>query len=206
MTVRMPEEQGATGLTKEQKMGITLLSIFGILAIGLGVLQIRNTMYAPFALNKEIPYIVKNDIETNEGLMYRDTDKDGLNDFDELYVYITSPYLADTDSDGISDKTEVENGSSPICPEGQDCSEAALSGDTLLNTGAIASATSTLGPAPSMDDLTVLLNNPAEARKMLLAAGFDKAILDQTSDAELLKMIRDVFASTATSTPTSTQP
>lgn len=196
----MPEEQDVPGLSKEQKMGIMLLSVFAVLAIGLGVLQIRNTLYAPFALNKEVPYIQKTDIETNEGLMYRDTDTDGVNDFDELYVYITSPYLADTDSDGISDRVEIESGSNPICPEGQDCSEAALSGDALLNTAPIDSASSTLGPAPSLDELTDLLNNPTEARKMLLAAGFDKAILDQTSDEELLQLIKEVLSSSTTTT------
>lgn len=193
----MSEEQGPPRLSKEQKMGITLLSIFAVLAVGLGILQIRNTMYAPFALNKEIPYVVKNDIETNEGLMYRDTDKDGLNDFDELYVYITSPYLDDTDSDGISDKTEIEKGSNPICAEGQDCSEAALSGDTLPNTTPFDSASTTLGAAPSMQELETILNNPTETRKMLLASGFDKTILDQTSDADLIKMIKDILNSSS---------
>lgn len=196
----MQEEQDVPGLSKEQKMGIMLLSVFAILAIGLGVLQIRNTLYEPFALNKEVPYIQKTDIETNEGLMYRDTDTDGVNDFDELYVYVTSRYLADTDSDGISDRVEIEAGSNPICPEGQDCSEEALSGDALLNTVPVESASSTLGPAPSLDELTDLLNNPTEARKMLLAAGFDKAILDQTSDQELLQLIKEVLSSSNTTT------
>jgi hypothetical protein len=196
----MSEESDAGGLSKQQKMGIALLTVFAILAVGLGVLQIRNTLYAPFALNKEVPYIVKTDIETNEGLMYRDTDKDGLNDFDELYVYITSPYLDDTDSDGIKDKVEIEKGSNPICPEGQSCSEGALSGDALINTAPLASATSTLGPAPSLTDLEAILNDPAAARKMLLDSGFDKTVLDQTSDADLMKMIKEVLNTTNTTT------
>jgi hypothetical protein len=196
----MPDEQDVPGWSKEQKMGIMLLSVFAILAIGLGVLQIRNTLYAPFALNKEVPYIVKSDIETNEGLMYRDTDMDGINDFDEQYVYITSPYLTDTDSDGIADKIEIEKGSNPICPEGKDCSESAWNGDALLANAPIDLASSTPGPAPSLDELADLLNNPAEARKMLLAGGFDKNILDQTSDEELLKLIKEVLSSASTTT------
>lgn len=194
----MPEEQGEGGLRKEQKIGVALLSIFALFAIGLGFLQIRNTMYAPFALNNKVPYVVKDDIDTNEALMYRDTDKDGLNDFDELYVYITSPYLADTDSDGIDDKTEIEKGSNPICAEGQTCSELTANEDALLNTSPAQSASSTLGPPPSAQDLDQLINNPAEIRKMLLASGFDKKILDQTSDADLMKMVKDVLNSTST--------
>src|SRR3989344_6736912 len=143
----MPEEQDREGLSKEQKIGVILLSIFSVFAIGLGILQIRNTMYAPFALNKKIPPLVRDDINTEEALMYRDTDKDGLNDFDESYVYLTSRYLADTDSDGLSDKAEVDKGTDPLCPEGQTCAEAGVNGDTLPNSGVIPSATSTLGPA-----------------------------------------------------------
>ena len=110
----MDAEQGGNSLSKEQKIGVILLSVFSVFAIGLGILQIRNTMYAPFALNKQIPNLVRDDIVSNEALMYRDTDKDGLNDFDELYVYATSAYLADTDSDGISDKAEVDKGTNPL--------------------------------------------------------------------------------------------
>jgi hypothetical protein len=33
----------------------------------------------------------------------RDTDRDGITDYDELYVLGTDPYLSDTDRDGIPD-------------------------------------------------------------------------------------------------------
>lgn len=194
----MPEEEVRPGLQKGQKMGVILLSIFAILAIGLGVLQIRNTMYAPFALNNDVPYTTKEDINTNEALIYRDTDKDGLNDFDELYVYITSPYLADTDSDGIDDKTEVEKGTSPICAEGKDCSNPIFTGESLPTTVA-ASSTNGSAPLPPTEDLASILNNPAEVRKALLASGFDKAVLDQTSDQDLMKIVTEIINASTTS-------
>ena len=194
----MSEEQGREGLSKEQKIGVILLSIFSVFAIGLGILQIRNTMYAPFALNKKIPPLLRDDINTEEALMYRDTDKDGLNDFDESYVYLTSRYLADTDSDGLSDKAEVDKGTDPLCPEGQTCAEAGVNGDTLPNSGVIPSATSTLGPAPSPQDLEKLLSDPAATRAMLLASGFDKKILDATSDADLMQMVKEILSATNT--------
>lgn len=194
----MPEENGREGLSKEQKIGVILLSVFSVFAIGMGVLQIRNTMYAPFALSNKIPPLVRDDINTNEALMYRDTDKDGLNDFDELYVYSTSPYLADTDSDGISDNVEVTKGTNPLCPEGQNCAEAGVNGDAMPNTGPIASASSTLGPAPSTQDIEKILNDPAATRKMLLSSGFDKKILDATSDADLMKMVKEILSSSST--------
>jgi len=42
-----------------------------------------------------------------------DTDNDGLNDEDELYVSITNPYDTDTDNDGVDDDTEVTAGTDP---------------------------------------------------------------------------------------------
>src|SRR5258708_2817826 len=51
----------------------------------------------------------------------KDTDGDGLSDYDEVYVYHTSPYLKDSDSDGIDDKTELKRGTDPNCPEGKQC-------------------------------------------------------------------------------------
>ncbi len=196
----MDAEQGGNSLSKEQKIGVILLSVFSVFAIGLGILQIRNTMYAPFALNKQIPTLVKNDINSNEALMYRDTDHDGLSDFDELYVYGTSPYLADTDSDGIPDNIEVAKGTNPLCPEGQNCAEAGINGDAMPNSAPIASATSTLGPPPAAQDLSKILNEPAATRKMLLDSGFDKKILDATSDADLMKMVQEILSATSTAT------
>jgi hypothetical protein len=196
----MPEGHEEQGLTKQQKMGVFMLSLFAVFAVGLGVLKIRNTLYAPFALNSDVPYATKEEIDTNEGLMYRDTDKDGLNDFDELYVYVTSPYLKDTDSDGISDKEEVEKGTNPACPEGQTCTDSILSGDGVPPVTSVAAATSTLGPPPSAAELETMLSNPTQIRKMLLEAGFDKTLLDKTSDADLIKMVQEALSATVTST------
>lgn len=42
-----------------------------------------------------------------------DSDNDGINDYDEIFVYETDPYLRDTDGDRIFDLTEVQHGASP---------------------------------------------------------------------------------------------
>ncbi|HLD60610.1 MAG TPA: hypothetical protein VJA27_00545, partial [Patescibacteria group bacterium] len=118
-----------SALRKEQKIGFFLLLIFALLTVGLGALQIRNTMYAPFALNNKVPSILKDEVNNIEALSFRDTDFDELNDFDELYVYNTSPYLPDTDSDGIRDKKELEGGTNPLCAEGKDCGGVVAAGD-----------------------------------------------------------------------------
>ena len=107
-------------LSNEQKIGFSLLLVFALLSVGLGTLHIRNTMYAPLALNNAPPINLKDQVNTVDALRYRDTDYDGLTDFDELYVYDTSPYLYDTFSYGLSDKEVVARGL-PLCPKGQDC-------------------------------------------------------------------------------------
>lgn len=43
-----------------------------------------------------------------------DTDDDGLNDFDEIFVYHTNPNYWDTDNDTMSDGTEVSCGLNPL--------------------------------------------------------------------------------------------
>ncbi len=43
-----------------------------------------------------------------------DSDNDGLNDYEEQYIYHTDPLKADTDSDGYKDGEEVKNGYSPL--------------------------------------------------------------------------------------------
>jgi len=42
-----------------------------------------------------------------------DSDCDGFNDHEEMFVYYTNPYDEDTDGDGFSDRTEALKGTSP---------------------------------------------------------------------------------------------
>jgi len=44
----------------------------------------------------------------------RDSDGDGLSDFDEVTKYNTDPFKADTDSDGLTDGLEIELGTNPF--------------------------------------------------------------------------------------------
>jgi hypothetical protein len=49
----------------------------------------------------------------NATLQGLDTDGDGLNDFNELFLNITDPFSNDTDGDGMPDKLEIDNGFNP---------------------------------------------------------------------------------------------
>ncbi len=53
-------------------------------------------------------------ITESDKLKSVDSDADGLNDYDEIYVYKTNPNDADTDKDGFEDGREVKNGYSPL--------------------------------------------------------------------------------------------
>jgi len=193
------EQPAENGLTKEQKIGFVLLLAFAFLAIGLGVLQIRNTMYGHFALNNQIPKVLKDQVNTVDALRFRDTDKDSLTDFDELYVYSTSPYLPDTDSDGILDGDEVKRNQNPNCAEGKDCS---LSPDMAVISANTSSTLNPLFVAPAEQpamELNQAIQDPAKVREMLIGAGVAKGVVDKFSDAQLMNMIAEIMTPSSAS-------
>ena len=48
-------------------------------------------------------------VRMTDSLVYRDSDGDGLMDFDEIYRFHTDPYNSDSDGDGITDKVEIHS-------------------------------------------------------------------------------------------------
>ena len=201
-------------LSRQQKTGFVLLLIFGVFAVGLGLLQMRNTIYGTFVL--------KLDRNTAKGrafiddaarLQQTDTDRDGLNDYEELNFYQTSPYLPDTDSDGARDKAEIDAGEDPLCPKGEECraasAPASAASSTLLETivgqndplqilegigqALDPSGLVTRGPGgvPQLN-IEALINNPAALRKLIETSGqFTPEQLQGLDDETLLSIARD---------------
>ncbi|MDO8509832.1 MAG: hypothetical protein Q7S24_01690 [bacterium] len=200
------EERKKSGLTKEQRVGLVLLSAFAIMAVGLGILQLRNTLYEPFALNSSIPATIKTDINSTEALQLRDTDRDGISDFDEMYIYSTSAYLADSDSDSIPDKQEIDSGSDPLCAVGKDCSAMVENPDAALvrisSTSSKITGTalelSVTGEKPI--DLEQALKDPKQIRQLLLTSGMDPKVLQAVSDANLMLLVGQAMSLSGTST------
>ncbi len=192
-------EQTIQKLSREQKIGFVLLLAFGIIAVTLGFVQIRNTMYAPFALNSVVPPDVKDAVNDAAALQYRDTDGDGLSDFSELYVYSTSPYIKDTDGDGLDDKAEILQGKNPLCAEGAACNNF-IYNDNL--TGSQNSTSSINGvvipPDPgALPEFIKQIQDPKQVREMIIASGaVSKEILDQIPDNLLMQ---EVYNQTKTS-------
>jgi len=163
------------------------LGVMALAAVVLGIWQIRNSISLPFApqLDKgsSVQQAASADMET---LKNRDTDGDGLSDYDETYLYHTSIYLKDTDSDGIDDKTEVERGTDPNCPNGQTCqtftAPVTNQTDNLIdNTAGAGAATNTTPTAQQIRDL-------------LKKNGATDEVLNKYDDATLLNLYNQEVA------------
>jgi hypothetical protein len=120
------EQSQGSSLSTPQILAVIFLLILSLLGAGIAFLHMRNNIYSPFVINPPQQNTESQKLEQffNDGEKIqkrRDSDNDGLNDYQELNVYNTSPYLKDTDSDGIKDKQEVEQGTDPTCPKGESC-------------------------------------------------------------------------------------
>ena len=163
--------------TKTNTRLMTFLIIIGVLAIILSYLQLKGAIYAPFkqTFTREEPEVL-DQAEIFDILADQDTDEDGLSDFDERFVYQTSVYIVDSDSDSFSDKEEVEAQSDPLNPEStpyhtpktpeQGVSEQVFS-----------------PPEPDLSEQEVSIQ---EIRDLLInQAGLDKEIVDKLDDKTL---------------------
>ncbi len=204
-------EHRFAGFTREQKIGFIFMLVFAILTVGLGALQLRNTIYGPFVIkSKDTNPIVALANNTDERLKSIDTDQDGLNDYAELNQYETSPYLPDSDSDGTGDKEEIGRGTDPLCPEGKLCVGADDAGtvptttvaspllngvtpeDILKQTQELSGTSSAIS---SDVDLQALVEDPVQLRAMILSTGrIDQATLDKIDDTTLQAMAKKLLA------------
>ncbi|HAT03669.1 MAG TPA: hypothetical protein DCS29_02735 [Candidatus Magasanikbacteria bacterium] len=225
----MEQKQTQVGLSSGQKTGFVLLLVFALLTVGLTFFQVRNTIYSPFVVKVDKEALAaKKAFEFDETtrLQQIDTDHDGLNDYEELFFYETSPYLPDTDSDGIEDKAELDQGKNPLCPEGKACDSAAFdasatsstefivspllddsqtAADILVNSqlsGQLNTGANALGAGV---DFSSMISDPAVLRQMLITTGkISKEELSAISDEQLMLMAQQLaknqFGAT-TSTP-----
>ncbi len=225
-----PTAMHLSGFSREQKTGFVFMLIFAIMTIGLGALQLRNTVYGPFVIKPSETPSLSRIVATDEArLKSIDTDHDGLNDFEELNQYTTSPYLPDTDSDSINDKTEIDQGTDPLCPEGDQCATSAATGvtvtsslssallgdgfnamDALTNTvnqiNSLPTTASSTAPTSGTDvekfDLEAAINEPTQLRALILSTGkIDSKTLEGIDNATLQKMARNLFMNASSTTP-----
>lgn len=119
-------------VSRKQKIFLLLISLLGGAVLVFGARGVFENFYQPYPkivrqtfspINSELENFYQNYSEII-AWQNKDTDTDGLSDYDEFYVYNTSPYLQDTDTDGLADKIELSSGSDPLCASGQDCQPA----------------------------------------------------------------------------------
>jgi hypothetical protein len=222
----MPEQLNKNApkkdLSAEQKVAFLLLMILGVGGLILGIRSFKTQLTKPFDLQL-VEYaneLFQTPSQQREAEVERqklmDTDNDGLNDYDELYVFKTSAYLADSDSDGIDDYTEVYEGGDPNCPIGRDCNAQLASPDGQTNPSAdvdglipnadinpleevIASGEATAIENP--DDIYSLLGDLSieEIRTMLLDAGMSQEQLDALDDDTLMAVFSEALSQTQAS-------
>ncbi len=79
---------------------------------------------------------IKNDKVIKERIgdaITKDSDKDGISDYDEVNLYQTNPFTADTDGDGFIDSVEITQGFNPLNTQ----SEALISYESPQESGVV---------------------------------------------------------------------
>lgn len=220
---------GLDDFDKRHKKAFLIIAAATILVLVFWVIQLRKNIIYPLyggvspkvlqeqaAARQQQSQVVSAD---EAALRARDTDKDALSDWDELNLYKTSPYLADSDSDSFSDKEEIESGNDPNCPKGQNCflnSTQVGEGNEQLSSGALLEdslsfPTTTSSPAvtgtssPQTTELSAeeknalrqtlgdKINDPATIRGLLAQLGMDQKTLDGLSDQQIIDTLNNLL-------------
>ncbi|MCD6471071.1 hypothetical protein J7K86_00890 [bacterium] len=168
---------------KKNNLAVFFLIVFSFLIIGLIFFQLKNNIFGPFVRsqikNKQSVARILSQIQS------KDTDHDGLTDLDEQTKYHTSIYLPDSDSDGFSDKEEIDAGSNPLNPYSTPENKKLLKETPVLEKEFNQPATTK--ESISADKIREILINQA---------GFSKEIVDKLDDKTLIELYNKTKEST----------
>lgn len=211
------DEQKSVRQAKPTRGVVFAIFLLAIFAAIFGVMRFRQQLYAQKNENKRRATLAQQTEQQslssamNEALalQQKDTDDDGLSDYDELNRYKTSPYLKDSDSDTYDDNAEIASGNDPNCPKGQDCAIAAVP-DIKPVQPQIQGIVPNVGTSPSpllqgegiLAGSTVLPPfSPNTARAMLRQAGLTEDQIQKFDDATLKEMYDEAVAKTQATSP-----
>lgn len=167
------------------------LGIFSIIIFFVGFLQIRGAIYAPFnfSFNRNNSENITEEEwqeEINEELSQKDTDGDGLSDFDEKFIHQTSIFLFDSDGDSFSDKEEIDAGSDLLNPESTPYREPKPEEENILDEEGVINEQEEI----SSEEIRNLLINQG---------GMSKEIVDNLDDKTLIKLYNETKQETGIS-------
>lgn len=204
----VPEENGARlilerskkQLTREERVAFGFIAVCGIGAVLFGGLSFFSNVKKPFLISYTGPrYVTSAEKESEQIALQRitDTDEDGISDYDELNIFATSPYIADTDSDGRPDGTEVLEGGDPNCALGKTCvsSELIQSGANAAFLESQAPESPEAAQVPTLEETLGALQSLSveEVRQMLGESGVDTDQLAQLSDEQVMALYQDAI-------------
>jgi len=179
-------DSGTTATRLPSRRLLWFIGTLGIVALVFGGIQLQRTIRDPFS---SVARFTSTQVQPQDqallALKAKDTDGDGLSDYDELYLYNTSPYIADSDSDSVSDGQEIQRGTDPNCPEGKSCGVIAASNSNAPENVNAPASTNTAAQSSA---------NAQQLRDALIAAGVPKTQLDSVDDATLLSSYQSVLA------------
>lgn len=171
---------------------VAAVVVVAFLAVFVGYFQMSMSLKSPvvdlFKIQPGEVDCIGGDCQLQEQILaiareqQKDTDGDGLSDYDELNIYGTSPYLEDSDSDGFTDGEEVAGGYDPNCPGSQDCS------------GSISTSGDLTDQAGDAGRLLSGQATPETVRNLLLQQGLSLEQLADISDEQLMIVYQQALA------------
>lgn len=189
-------------LPPNQRWAVIFLSVLGLGIIIFWGWQFRARVSGPFKTEANKTNSTQTASSTD---LVKDTDGDGLTDYDETTIYKTSPYLSDSDSDGIPDGQEIKQGSDPNCPAGTTCGLESITPPSQTSTSTILGETTAVASTTLEEKLINGEITAAELRQVLLNNGADKTALDQINDADLLKGYQQMLQAQLSASSTTPQ-
>jgi hypothetical protein len=195
----LPTQTG-TKLSREQKAGLMFVIVCGFGALILGGQYLWTHMASPFVITYTGPRLLTGAEQDSAEIAAQkkaDTDADGVNDYDEVSIYKTSPYLNDSDSDGLFDGAEISAGQDPLCATGETCASGeadnvVLPGgsDELDAEGAELQARAQ-ALENAMKEIATL--PAAEIRTLLIDSGGDAAAVNAMTDDEVITLYQQIL-------------
>lgn len=210
--IRLPRQKPQ--YSREQKAALGIVISFGSLALVFGCFYLWKHIASPFTITYSGPRFLtgdEKDAEEARKAKQSDTDSDGVNDYDELHIYKTSPYLSDSDSDGKNDLAEITTGGDPNCATGSACDDVQPEQNEIEDSflGDVADEygdTPDPGTSEDIQTIETLANlSTDQIRQLLIEAGADPAAVQALSDEELEAYFAAALQGTETPTETTSE-